>query len=189
MKRYSLLVVTFVILVAISLSFGTKSEAAKNYPGYKIAPKAGDILITSKKTTRYHSGHSAIVTDNLKVVDMPAPGSHPRILSVADWTAKYKIKNVVRLDSTTNAKKAGKWAREYQVKYKKAEYTIWSNLNTFKTNYCSKLVWQSYKYGAKYDLTQTYNQRHQKWIGTSIYMKIYPYDYTSKIKKYDHKVY
>lgn len=56
-------------------------------------------------------------------------------MSLKSWLKEYKVKFVIRVNSTKNAKKAGKWARTYQNKWKKkGSYEIWTNLNTYKKN-------------------------------------------------------
>lgn len=110
MKKFYIIMISLFLLLSVTLVFPTtKSQAtATKYQGKigkKIKPKAGDILITKKKTTRYHTGHSAIVTDKLQVVDIPAPGPKPRSMSLKAWLKEYKVKNVIRVNSTKNAKK------------------------------------------------------------------------------------
>ncbi|WP_409305751.1 YiiX/YebB-like N1pC/P60 family cysteine hydrolase [Peribacillus sp. SCS-155] len=189
MKKYIAIIATLLVLLTISLAFHSTEASAAYYKGKKVSPKAGDILITSKAETRYHSGHSAIVTDNLKVVHIPAPGTHPIIETLDTWMKKYPIKSVVRLTDTAKAKKAGAWARTYQVEYKKATYGIWTNLNTYNKTYCSKLVWQAYRYGSGWDLTQRYDYRHGRWLGTASFDKILPYQFINGITRYSERVY
>ncbi len=187
LKKMKIFIIALVLMVATlsSLPLTKANAATEKYVGKNLHVKAGDILITSKKTTRYHTGHSAIVTDDLRVVHIPAPGTHPQILSLSKWEKSYKIRKVVRLKSTATAKAAGKWAREYQKKYSKANYTIWSSIyGNFNNTYCSKLVWQSYYYGGKIDILQHYNGRDViPTVG-----KILPYDF-EHITYFDHKNY
>lgn len=110
-------------------------------------------------------------------------------MSLKAWLKEYKVKNVIRVNSTKNAKKAGKWARTYQDKWKKkGSYEIWTNLNTYKKTYCSKIIWQAFYYGADYDLTSVFHGRAGSWTGTSKSAKVSPYDFL-KIKKYSNSVY
>ncbi|MFB6465846.1 hypothetical protein ACE38V_03390 [Cytobacillus sp. Hz8] len=109
MKKVFEVFISVFLLVSGTLAFNSsKTSASTKYPGKKIYAKAGDILITSKKTTSFYTGHAAIVTDNLHVVEIAGPKKHPAIWSLSTWLKNYKLKNVVRLDSTSAAKKAGK---------------------------------------------------------------------------------
>lgn len=140
MKALSKVVLSLLAVLLIASAFATTSQAA-----YK--PKAGDILITSKKVTGApFVGHSAIVTDDGRVAHISGPGAKPIVRKWSSWKKDYPKIRVVRHKNASIAKKAGKYART-KIVPQKASYAVLPTLLSTGTQYCSKLVFQAYFYG------------------------------------------
>ncbi|WP_094760628.1 CHAP domain-containing protein [Bacillus velezensis] len=141
MKVLSRIVIAFLAVLLVATTFATTSQAAS----YK--PKAGDILITSKKVTGApFLGHAAIVTDDGRVAHISGPGAKPIVRTWASWKKDYPKIRVVRHKDANIAKKAGKYART-KIVPQKASYAIYPTLLSTGTQYCSKLVFQAYYFG------------------------------------------
>lgn len=141
LKALTKIVLTFLAALLISTIFTSTSEAAS----YK--PKAGDILITSKKVTGApFVGHSAIVTDDGRVAHISGPGAKPIVRKWSSWKKDYPKIRVVRHKNSKIAKNAGTYART-KIVPQKASYAIFPTLLSTGTQYCSKLVWQAYYFG------------------------------------------
>jgi uncharacterized protein YycO len=147
------------LTLLVLFSFNQLTEAAS------FQYKEGDVLTTSSTSFHGLTGHSGIVArsadGNLYVVDIPGYHTHIEKLTISTWNAKYPKTEVTRYKDATIAKKAGKKALDFVRYYGgmngfSAEYSIFSWGALTRTNkdemYCSKLVWQSYYYGANVNL-------------------------------------
>lgn len=74
------------------------------------------------------------------------------LLSIGSWLDKYRCTKVVRCNSTPTRVKASNWAQKYYVNGpgKNLSYKPSINTKSLSSTYCSKLVWQSYYYGANF---------------------------------------
>jgi uncharacterized protein YycO len=125
------------------------------YPGSTIQPKPGDVLYTTKSTTQYFTGHVGIVSDRGTVVHTPGPDNP----GIKEWTIgqffnEYSTIEVWSSKNSTKGNQAGSYARNTLLAYySNAEYTISTSLTGPKDKqYCTKVVWQSYYYGASINL-------------------------------------
>lgn len=129
------------------------SVSAYTYPGTKNVAKAGDVLYTDKSSTRYFTGHVAIVDSTGKYV-VHAKGSSYGLEreSLKSFNSDYKF-DAYRAKSSTVGSKAGSKALALQKKYSKAKYTVWTTLSgPYSKQYCTKFVWQAYYDGAGVNL-------------------------------------
>lgn len=146
----------FTSLIALALLLGVdlKVAEAATYPGTSITVKPGDVLYTSKKTTDYLTGHVAIVNDYNRVVHAPGtanPGLES--ISINSFFSRFHTIDVWRARSSSKGQNAAQYSRTLFYRYGNSDYTVFTPLaGNFYDQYCTKLVWQSYYYGASINL-------------------------------------
>lgn len=116
--------------------------------------RAGDILINSKKTTTYYTGHAAIVAHTGEIIHIAGPGEKPEKISQEVWKKEYpNASTVIRPNWIAKGYDASVWAYnnygKYNATYKDASYSFLANMSTLDKTYCSKLVWSAYNVGAE----------------------------------------
>lgn len=117
-----------------------------------ITLQAGDILITNSTSSSGLVGHAAIALSDQRILHIPGTGEHVTILTPVQFKQKYKdgwIK-VYRLQNAVAGQAAADWAEKTYADAK-ATYRITMNLTTTYETYCSKIVWQAYRYGVGKD--------------------------------------
>ena len=123
----------------------------------KFKPRRGDILITNNASYAKLGipGHAAIYTGKGHIVEIRGYGHHPARNSykkfIHNKRAKRHDKLWVKVYRTSKKKrnKAANWAlKQAGQKRKSITYSLNSNINDTYHTYCSKLVWQSYYFGA-----------------------------------------
>lgn len=132
-----------------SIDPGGGTTSSFKYPTTNVSATMGDILVTRSTSSSGLLGHTGIVIDAGYVVHIRGTGYHPAKISLASWFSSYPSTRVVRvggLDIYTSAK-AGQWAKNYQINYSTANYSLATTLTSYNPTYCSKIVWQAYKYG------------------------------------------
>ncbi|MDK9847729.1 NlpC/P60 family protein [Staphylococcus equorum] len=132
---------------------GTMLRSAKS----KFSLRKGDFFYTNATDSKGLTGHNAIYVGNGKVVQAPAKGYKTTSLSFTSWKKqtlygkkepkKGKWIKVYRPSSSANGNKAANYAMKNFGK-KHIPYKITGNIKSKKYEYCSKLVWQSYYFGA-----------------------------------------
>ena len=170
--------------------YDTSEDINSNYQQSRInyipLLQKGDILITNGTSSYGITGHAGIAVGNDLILHSPGKNEketihtdnreefYDRYITKPDhksWIKIYRPKN------STYGTKAANWAYNKYYGNKNVRYEINSNLLSFDTIYCSKLVWQAYRYGASD--RNAFNDYH--------YMDgIYPissnyYDLTSRI--------
>lgn len=114
----------------------------------------GDILITNGTTVPYLPGHAAIAVSDKSILHIAGKGETPTkesryifkdmyIKRISDWIKIYRPKN------SYYGKKAAEWAdATYGYGPKKyAKYVLDNDLYSTDKTYCSKIVWQAYRFG------------------------------------------
>ncbi|MFK2827093.1 YiiX/YebB-like N1pC/P60 family cysteine hydrolase [Bacillus sp. B190/17] len=174
-----LLIGTFVFFFMFS-GFEIQQAHAAKVKGFDFKP--GDILVTS--STQGGSGvtgHAGIVLpDGKNIAHIRTKGATATSISISEWiNTAYPKTVVVRGNSTTNAKKAAKYALDYWVegKGKNTSYRITSNPKDQSYVYCSELVWQSYYYGAGF----AYKVPAANIFGSKIPEIIHPYNFSTSM--------
>jgi len=158
----------FVVVLSVFIA-GVQEVAAKDdnktlvqesidgmpvYPGTETVSSPGDVLYTDKTTTDYYTGHIAVVTNDGYVVHAPGKGS-PGLerMTVNDFINTYEDVQVWTPDNSTDGQSAGEKANNLFNNYSGADYTVWTTLTgDYMNQYCTKVVWQSYYYGADVNL-------------------------------------
>lgn len=106
------------------------------------------MLITNSTSFFGLTGHAAIALNSSTILDTPGKNSYVRTISPSSFKKEYSsgwIK-VYRPRYTSWGKSAANWAdRNYR--NSKAVYKISFDINSTKETYCSKIVFQAYKFG------------------------------------------
>lgn len=119
--------------------------------------KAGDVIITNATSSFGLTGHAAIAINSNKILDIPAPKKLVRTQTVSSFISSYKngwIK-VYRPTNSAWGSKAANWAK-INYENSKATYRITTDINSTKETYCSKIVFQAYKFGVGRSAFNTY---------------------------------
>ena len=137
-------------------SSDNKNFYSKNTPVGSIPLlEKGDILITNGTSIPYLPGHAAIAVSSTAIVHIPGIGQKPEKVSryvfkneyinnFTNWIKIYRPKN------SEYGRKAGEWADKTYIygSGKNATYSLTSDLYSIDKTYCSKIVWQAYRFGA-----------------------------------------
>ena len=132
---------------------------------YSTSYKAGDIIITNATTMPF--GHAGIFVGKNSILSIDGPGKHPSVKTVSQFRNVYddtksgKWTKVYRCTISGYGSKASTWAMN-NYHGSNAYYLITNNLASKNPTYCSKIVYQSYRYGvgkkaidSKYDYVNT----------------------------------
>ncbi|OJG33089.1 YiiX/YebB-like N1pC/P60 family cysteine hydrolase [Enterococcus devriesei] len=121
--------------------------------GYRSAfhLRAGDVLISNKTSSWGLTGHAAIAISSKKILHIYGSGHHPAVHSLSWFKKRYSGKGswlkIYRSKNSKAGPKAAAWAKKNYVG-KKYNYGINTKLKSKNPTYCSKIVYQAYKYGA-----------------------------------------
>lgn len=116
------------------------------YPGTSVAVKAGDVLLSSAGFDTKLVGHVGIVDDTGYVVHMLPSGMKRQNISQYTNTFSYKVYGAKSTTAGYNASRQAKYI--WNTYSGSASYSINTALHGARTTqYCTKLVWQSYYYG------------------------------------------
>lgn len=122
-------------------------SASTRSAGYSM--RAGDVFVTNATSFFGFTGHSGIAISSTQILHIAGKGHHPATISLNSWNSSYTSKGwtkVYRHKSSSVAMAAAKWAKNT---YAGSNATYAINFNTESTHetYCSKIVWQAYRYG------------------------------------------
>lgn len=121
----------------------------------------GDILISNGTSSFGLTGHAGIVVGADEILHIRGDGYSPDVIPFEDWEDRYgKARGgmvnteIYRISNWTYRNNAATWANK---NYKKsgASYNIVSSLTSLDPTYCSKIVWQAYRYGSSVSLVDT----------------------------------
>ncbi|MFR6909157.1 YiiX/YebB-like N1pC/P60 family cysteine hydrolase [Streptococcus pneumoniae] len=117
----------------------------------KFHLKSGDILISNATSSKGLTGHAAIAISGNKVLHIHSAGHHPAVHSLSWLKKRYAKKGkwlkIYRSKNSKAGAKAASWAKKNYVG-KKYKYGINMKLKSKNPTYCSKIIYQAYKYGA-----------------------------------------
>ena len=124
------------------------------YPGTSLQAKGGDVFYTTKSSTQYLTGHIAILDNHGYVIHARGVGYGIVRESIDNFLSRYSNEvSIYRAKNTTSGQQAAQKARELYNNYRDATYNVVTPLTEyFSTQYCTKVVWQSYYYGANINL-------------------------------------
>lgn len=132
-----------------------------------ISIKSGDVIITNSTVSSGLLGHSAIALGSNEILDIPGPGKSVRTLTVSAFCSDYSdgwIK-VYRPTTSSWGTSAAAWART-TYKGSSAVYKITNNINSTSETYCSKIVFQAYKFGVGSSAFNTYYHEQGDYYGS-----------------------
>ncbi|WP_256326264.1 hypothetical protein [Staphylococcus sp. HMSC036D05] len=116
--------------------------------------KKGDFFITNGTDSKGFTGHAAIYLGNGKIKEAPGFKRPVKVKRFYEWKKatlkkkkghpKHRYIGVYRAPKKYRGK-AGRYAASH---FSHVPYNITPNIYSKSPTYCSKLVWQSYYYGA-----------------------------------------
>jgi uncharacterized protein YycO len=113
--------------------------------------KAGDVLISNATSSRGLTGHAAIAISSSKILHIHSAGHNPAVHNLSWFKKRYSGKGhwlkIYRSKNSKAGAKAAAWAKKNYVG-KKYKYGINTKLSSKNPTYCSKIIYQAYKYGA-----------------------------------------
>lgn len=136
-----------------------EAEARKNTRGFNALSTnnwthlPGDILVTDENKNVWRHGHAALVTSSAYTVEIFRPGdtlTTSRSIRT-NWTNRYNSRALLRYkwyDGATAAKAVHHETN--RARNNTIEYSLTKTVTNTSHNstYCSKSVWQAYRYGA-----------------------------------------
>ena len=168
----------------------TKIYDSSNYRTKSIPIlEKGDILITNGTSALGLTGHAGIATGSDTILHSPGKDDKPvikndtrekfydRYITRAphnSWIKIYRPKN------SQYGREAANWAFSKYYGNNSVRYEINTDLTGFDTIYCSKLIWQAYRYGAhvKDAFHDRFTQHDMQYIGSY-------YDYNGIVMPYE----
>ena len=144
--------VTLIILITFPthlLAYTSNSNAlSPTEDDFDLQP--GDIILTKGQFLFGFFGHSSIALDHDTVLQIEGPGTNPlqshSILSNNDLVKAKMIGLKSTVVLCLELERAAKWAEEH---YKDTDktYLVTLNLKSERFTYCTKIIYQAYKYG------------------------------------------
>ena len=109
----------------------------------------GDVFIMNSSASWGLSGHAAMALSNSEIINHAGPDTYTDILSRSDFNNLYRYRDI-KLYRSKNyywGVNAAEWA-DAEYRNNPASYQLSANLASTRPTYCSKIVYQAYKYGA-----------------------------------------
>ena len=159
--------------------------------------KKGDIIVTNGTSFYGITGHAAIAVGEDDILHIGGPGEKPKVVPRKDFYDRYVNSwydwiKIYRPNVYLYGSKAANWA-ERVYRYSNATYKINTDIFSTDETYCSKIVFQAYKFGANTEdaFYWTYDS-NTGYQGNGYYITfgiIAPYNLSSLIKSdYIYKV-
>lgn len=148
-----ILFVTLIILITFPthlLAYTSNSNPlSSTEDDFDLQP--GDIILTKGPVLYGFFGHSSIALDHDTVLQIEGPGDKPITESFHSFKQRFGegkddwIK-IYRCSMPGAGERAAKWAEEH---YKDTDktYLVTLNLKSERFTYCTKIIYQAYKYG------------------------------------------
>ncbi|WP_082234074.1 YiiX/YebB-like N1pC/P60 family cysteine hydrolase [Halobacillus massiliensis] len=129
-----------------------KSDEYMTYPNSNISITPGDLLFSpiGKSESKY-VGHVGIVTEKNEVIHSVPSGIIKDCIE--KYFQKFRRVSIYSSKDPSHGVKAARYADSYWTKQYKSPYRVFTPLHSLSVEqYCSKLVWQAYFYGAGINL-------------------------------------
>jgi hypothetical protein len=183
MRRTVGLALSLLLSVTLILfAFPIKASAAtENYPGSNFSVTPGDVLYSSKGWETGFVGHVAIVGDDRKIYhstpanDVPSGAIGETLSSylsrfpASSRIVVYRYGPTGKFGPFQEPVNAGKWARLNYSKVQKYTIAGGYKMSDITKNYCSKFLWQAYKYGANVSIDRPYMGNYMKPDATTLF--------------------
>ncbi|WP_181349610.1 hypothetical protein [Thalassobacillus sp. CUG 92003] len=128
------------------------------YPGTAIAIQPGDLLFSpiGKRDSKY-VGHVGMVDHHRNIVhSIPAGLVHD---TIADFFRKFRAITIYAPKNIEMGKRAADYLEDLYTTYPHTEYRVFTPLKHMpNAQYCTKIVWQCYYYGAHVNLGRLMGQ-------------------------------
>ncbi|CDR20492.1 TPA: hypothetical protein RRM88_000390 [Staphylococcus argenteus] len=116
---------------------------------FKLQP--GDIIITKGPVMWGFFGHSSIAIDDKTILQIEGPGDKPTTQSFESFkyiyaSGKNDWMKVYRCTYPGAGKKAADWVKK-NYENTNHRYLVTLNLNSKNFTYCTKIIYQGYKFG------------------------------------------
>lgn len=115
--------------------------------------KIGDIIVTNGTSALGLTGHAGIAISSTEILSIEGSNHYPRTMTVAQWKARYHDRSgrwsrVYRVKEPIDRTSSAAWAKINYNNKTNISYAITTNISSKNPTYCSKIVWQVYRYGA-----------------------------------------
>lgn len=151
--------VIFILLLFFAFSSHTyasiSSTSSSSGKGNDFKLQPGDIILTKGPVLFGFFGHSSIALDHDTVLQIEGPGDKPIIESFESFKQRFGVKKndwikIYRCEYPNAGQKAADWAKAH---YKNSDktYLVTLNLKSERFTYCTKIIYQAYKYGVSKD--------------------------------------
>lgn len=154
--KYKLIMLLIALFIVLATLFSIKvfnkdkeSFETINTKDFKLQP--GDIIITKGPVLFGFFGHSSIAIDEDTVLQIEGPGDKPITESFESYQRRFSTGKddwikVYRSVKPNAGQKAANWVkRNYE--NSDSRYLVTLNLKSQKFTYCTKIIYQAYKYG------------------------------------------
>lgn len=153
-QKYLLISFSLVFIALFSTYLITNNNvSSSSYKNHQksLQLKPGDIIITKGPVLFGFFGHSSIAIDHQTVLQIEGPGNKPITESFTSYrnrfgTGKNEWVKVYRCVKPGAGLQAAHWAKE-NYENSNSRYLITLNLTSKKFTYCTKIIYQAYKYG------------------------------------------
>ncbi|MBO1200013.1 hypothetical protein J3T65_11630 [Staphylococcus simiae] len=130
-----------------------------SHDDFKLQP--GDIIITKGPVLYGFFGHSSIAIDNKNILQIEGPGDKPMTQSFDSFkyiyaSGKNDWMKVYRCTKPGAGQKAATWVKD---NYENTDhrYLVTLNLNSKNFTYCTKIIYQAYKFGVSKDAVKSHS--------------------------------
>lgn len=133
------------------------SNKKYQYKSARLSLQPGDVIITNATSFFGLTGHAAIALNSSSILEIPGKNRFVRIISPSTFKKNNSsgwIK-IYRPKYSNWGKSAASWANK-NYRNSKAPYKITFNINSTKETYCSKIVFQAYKFGVGKKVFKTF---------------------------------
>ncbi|HDB9028438.1 TPA: hypothetical protein O7Q48_002635 [Staphylococcus aureus] len=159
-KRTIILLILFVVVSPINSPKTIADNKYSEIQDDKFQLQPGDIIITKGPVMWGFFGHCSISIDDKTILQIEGPGDKPTTQSFESFKYNYASgKNdwmkVYRCSYPGAGKKAADWVKK-NYENTNHRYLVTLNLNSKKFTYCTKIIYQAYKFGVSEKSVKSY---------------------------------
>lgn len=152
LKKLSCIILILSLLstfIHTNMADAAYSEANTDDDNFQLQP--GDIIITKGPVLFGFFGHSSIAIDHDTVLQIEGPGDKPMTESFESFKERFAQgktdwMKIYRCAYPGAGTKAAKWVKD-NYENSDSRYLVTPNLNSKKFTYCTKIIYQAYKFG------------------------------------------
>lgn len=137
--------------------------------------KPGDVFTMNSVASYGLTGHAALVISNNEILNIAGPSETTKFLTKSQFNSLYGGRNITlyRPNIATWGVEAATWA-DNEYRNNPASYQLGMDLVSTRPTYCSKIVYQAYRFGVGTESLwriENYNLVHPQWLHEHV--KIY----------------